>query len=197
MDGHLPPGLPHANIPGNASLSSRTPSTSSTRRPKVSEAGARRVGQPIAPTGGVVMSPEALSNNERLFPTFRSHLSDTSSSGLYVSSAEKLLGWMSRDKAYYQNARPWVSNTSHTSELLLSLCLFLVQIVTLVEVDHSPSPRTSELELISNVDRSGDHSTCSWRCSAQTTAVPRLAVCCRVSILDRSICKPRAYAQAV
>ena len=51
------------------------------------------------------MSRNAVHNNSKLFPMFRSNLADAKS---YASAAEKLLGWMGRDKAYYPDARPWV-----------------------------------------------------------------------------------------
>ena len=73
-----------------------------------------RVYQPellSTPAHIVLMSPEALSNNEKLFPTFRAQLSDITYEGSYASSAEKLAGWLSRDKAYYEAARHWVSST--------------------------------------------------------------------------------------
>ena len=73
--------------------------------------GGQRPGIATGEAGGVavLMSPEALSNNERLFPAFKTHLSDPTQGGPFLNSAEKLAGWASKDKAYYPAARPWVS----------------------------------------------------------------------------------------
>ncbi|KAI0071242.1 hypothetical protein K474DRAFT_641850 [Panus rudis PR-1116 ss-1] len=48
---------------------------------------------------------DAVTTNQRLFPLFRSHLSDPRPE-VYVPTAEKLALWLSRDKAYYDYARP-------------------------------------------------------------------------------------------
>lgn len=60
------------------------------------------------------MSPQALNNNEKLFPIFDSHLSDTKYGGNYAPSSEKFEGWLSNSKAYYTAARPWVSVAAHS-----------------------------------------------------------------------------------
>ena len=51
------------------------------------------------------MSADALQNNDKLFPVFKDNLADAKH---FVDTAEKLRMWMSRDKAYYSLARPWV-----------------------------------------------------------------------------------------
>lgn len=40
---------------------------------------------------------------------FQTDLSEDRVDGNYASSAEKLAGWLSKDRAYYPAARPWVS----------------------------------------------------------------------------------------
>jgi hypothetical protein len=113
--------LPHAHPSGNGSLPAnklsgwssnvaRTPTASTTGRGPGLGSGLPTAAQP---TGfAVLMSPEALSNNERLFPAFLAHLSDGTQGGPFASSAEKLAGWASKDKAYYPSARRWVSDVS-------------------------------------------------------------------------------------
>lgn len=102
--------LPHTNKSGNGSPKPRekTIGVSSTISVKLDNR-ARQQGLPSGDAGLILMSPEALTNNERLFPTFKVHLADVRPSGNYETSSEKLAGWLSKDKAYYPSARPWVS----------------------------------------------------------------------------------------
>lgn len=62
----------------------------------------------LAASAAVPMSPEALQNNERLFPMLQSQLSEENVNGNYASAAQKLAAWLSRDKAYYPAAKPWI-----------------------------------------------------------------------------------------
>ncbi|KAF7791634.1 hypothetical protein EIP86_002654 [Pleurotus ostreatoroseus] len=83
--------------PPNASSTSPSPSTSRHLAP-----------QPASPPPPPhhQMSRNAVHNNSKLFPMFRSNLADAKS---YASTVQKLLGWMGRDKAYYPDARPWTA----------------------------------------------------------------------------------------
>lgn len=60
---------------------------------------------PPPPIADHLMSRNAVENNSKLFPMFKQNLTDPTQ---YLITVQKLLGWMSRDKAYYPNARPWV-----------------------------------------------------------------------------------------
>ncbi|KAI0833584.1 hypothetical protein BC628DRAFT_1426212 [Trametes gibbosa] len=51
------------------------------------------------------MIKNAERNNDKLFPVFQKNLSSNSSTE-FGTAAEKLSGWLSRDKAYYSKARP-------------------------------------------------------------------------------------------
>ncbi|CDO69722.1 hypothetical protein BN946_scf184687.g7 [Trametes cinnabarina] len=46
-------------------------------------------------------------NNDRLFPIFQKNLSSDNLLE-FATTAEKLAGWLSRDKAYYPKARPMI-----------------------------------------------------------------------------------------
>lgn len=116
MTSSAPSTLPHTNKSGNGSPKphEKTIGISSTISARLDNR-ARQQSLPSADAGLILMSPEALTNNERLFPTFKAHLADVKPGGNYESSSEKLAGWLSRDKAYYPSARPWVSATLHVS----------------------------------------------------------------------------------
>ena len=71
--------------------------------------------QPAIIAGGVVhvqqipeatMAAAAIHNNERLFPQMLERLKDPST---YIDEARKLRLWMSNQRAYYPQARSWVS----------------------------------------------------------------------------------------
>ncbi|GBE87910.1 hypothetical protein SCP_1201350 [Sparassis crispa] len=51
------------------------------------------------------MAKNAEKNNEKLFPIFRKNLAE-GGIGAYTATAEKLALWLSKDKAYYPQARP-------------------------------------------------------------------------------------------
>ncbi|THG98242.1 hypothetical protein EW026_g3897 [Hermanssonia centrifuga] len=53
------------------------------------------------------MSKNAVYNNEKLFPLFRENLRGESLK-TYEATADKLKIWLSKDKAYYDSARPWI-----------------------------------------------------------------------------------------
>ena len=99
----------HANPRGDDSWQApaRKKSSSKTARGagSSSASGARNgkaAQQPIAvpiKEGTVLMSPVALSNNEKLFPAFRTQLSDGRPDGTFKASAEKVAMWASKDKA--------------------------------------------------------------------------------------------------
>lgn len=55
------------------------------------------------------MTKNAERNNDKLFPVFQKNLSSNSAIE-FGTAAEKLSGWLSRDKAYYTKARPMVSS---------------------------------------------------------------------------------------
>lgn len=57
-------------------------------------------------------------NNDKLFPIFQKNLSSDNLAE-FATAADKLSGWLSRDKAYYTRARPMVS-ISHGE--LRSIC---------------------------------------------------------------------------
>ncbi|KAL6301388.1 hypothetical protein BKA93DRAFT_469720 [Sparassis latifolia] len=53
----------------------------------------------------IIMAKNAEKNNEKLFPIFRKNLAE-GGIGAYTATAEKLALWLSKDKAYYPQARP-------------------------------------------------------------------------------------------
>ncbi|KAH9847656.1 hypothetical protein C2E23DRAFT_889757 [Lenzites betulinus] len=54
-------------------------------------------------------------NNDKLFPVFQKNLSSNSSTE-FGTAAEKLSGWLSRDKAYYTKARPMIVAMLETAQ---------------------------------------------------------------------------------
>lgn len=67
------------------------------------------------------MSPQqAYDSNEKLFPVFETHLSDVAFGGNYAPSAEKFADWLSKDRAYYTAARPWVRHDVLRTEYVLT-----------------------------------------------------------------------------
>lgn len=107
-----PNALPHWNDPVHGSLQShKKPVNSSSTASASTSSRVRHPGLASAAPNVIPMSPQAFDNNAKLFPVFEAHLSDAKYGGNYQPSAEKFAGWLSRDKAYYTTARPWVSDT--------------------------------------------------------------------------------------
>lgn len=68
----------------------------------------------------VAMAPNAYKNNEQIFPRLKEGLAQADG---YVAWAERLNMWLSKDRAYYPAARPWVSlhNCSWLPVLVVNL----------------------------------------------------------------------------
>ncbi|KAI0663864.1 hypothetical protein C8Q70DRAFT_1050487 [Cubamyces menziesii] len=68
-------------------------------------------------TSAVVSAKSAEKNNDKLFPIFQKNLASDNLQD-FTTAAEKLAGWLSKDKAYYPKARPIIIQLLEVWQLL-------------------------------------------------------------------------------